>query len=69
MSLLKVSPTSLGLRSGRESCFILFKVVRLPPAKNFATETGALPAARRLTMSLRDEHLSIGTVVECEQHQ
>ena len=34
--------------------------MRLPPARNLATENGALPAARRLTISLRDEPMENG---------
>ena len=34
--------------------------MRLPPARNLATDNGALPAARRLTISLRDEPMEIG---------
>ena len=34
--------------------------MRLPPAKNLATDNGALPAARRLTTSLRVVLMGIG---------
>jgi hypothetical protein len=38
----------------------LFRAVKLPPARNVETEVGALPDDRRLTKSLREEHMEVG---------
>ena len=57
VTLLRVSPTAIGRG---EPSLNLFKAVRLPPTRNLATDNGALPAARRLTISLRDEPMEIG---------
>ena len=43
VSLLRDSPTAMGLMSGRLPSFSL---INLPPAKNLDTKGGALPAAR-----------------------
>eukprot|EP00731_Ephydatia_muelleri_P036887 Em0346g3a len=59
VSLLRVSPTAIGLMAGGEPCLNLIEAVRLPLARNQATDIGALPAARRLTMSLSDEPMGI----------
>ena len=38
----------------------LFRAVKLPPARKVETEVGALPDDRRLTKSLREEHMEVG---------
>ena len=61
VSLLRVYPTEIGLISGgKPSLNLLFKSSELPPARNLATNNGPLPAARRLTISLKDEPMEIG---------
>ena len=56
VSLLKDSPTAMGLISGGLPSFSLINV---PPAKNLATIGGAFPEARRFTMSLRVAHMGV----------
>ena len=60
VSLLRTSPTAMGLISWALPSFSLFKAVRLPPARYLETRGGALPDARRVTMSLRKEHMEVG---------
>ena len=59
-SLLKVSPTAIGLMSGANPSSFLFSAIRLPPAKDRDTEVGALPAARVLMTNLREVHMGVG---------
>ena len=61
VSLLKTSPTAMGLISYALPSFSLFKAIRLPPAKYLETKRGTLPDARRLTMSLREEHMDVSS--------
>ena len=60
VSLLRTSPTAMGLISWALPSFSLFKAVRLPPARYLETRGGAYPDARRVTMSLRKEHMEVG---------
>ena len=53
VSLLRDSPTAMGLMSGGLPSFNLFNTINVPPAKNLGTKGGALPEARRFTTSLR----------------
>ena len=61
VSLLKDSPTAMGLISGGLSSFSLFSAINVPPAKNLATIGGAFPEARRFTMSLRVAHMGVAS--------
>ena len=61
VSLLRTSPTAMGLISLALPSFSLFKAVRLPPARYLETKRGTLPDARRLTMSLKEEHMDVGS--------
>ena len=61
VSLLRDSPTAMGLTSGGLPSFSLFSAINVPPAKNFDTKGGALPEAKRFTMSLRVAQIGVGS--------
>ena len=63
VSLLRDSPTAMGLMSGRLPSFSLFNAINLPPAKNLATKGGALPDARRFMVSLSVAQIDVGSGV------
>ena len=60
VSLLKDSPTAMGLISGGLPSFSLFIALNIPPAKNLDTNRGPLPEARRFTISLRVAQIVVG---------
>ena len=61
VSLLKDSPTAMGLISGGLPSFSLFSAINVPPAKILATIEGAFPEAWRFTMSLRVAHMGVAS--------
>eukprot|EP00731_Ephydatia_muelleri_P025767 Em0017g850a len=66
-SRLEVSPTAIGRTSRGQFGLFFSKATRLPPAINFATETGTLPERSRFTISLRLHKLE--TALGCQLPQ
>ena len=55
-----VSPTAMGLMSGGQLGFNLFKAVKLAPPRNCDTFNGTFPEAKRLIMLLKETQIEIG---------
>ena len=60
VNCLRTSPTAIGRTSGGLSGLFLTRAMRLPPAKNLATPSGAHPEARKFTSSRSEAHIAVG---------